>query len=230
MASEVDIVNTALTHLGDSAVVESISPPDGSYQADRAAVFYPMARDALQEMHTWGFCTMRAALAQVANPTSSWQYCYAQPPNVLNTIAVLAPDAADDTSSPLYAPTAWLGYQAPFGGAYTPQAFQLETADDGSQILYTNQVNAILRYTTVNTDTTKFSPLFTVTLGHFLASMLAGPIMKGDAGAAMAVRQMELAFGRDGKSGWFGKAQASDAGQKKITTRDRQQVAWINGR
>ena len=80
------------------------------------------------------------------------------------------------------------------------------------------------------TDTSKFSPLFTLVLGRSLASMLAGPVVKGREGSAESARQFTIAFGQDGNSGLFGKAVSSDANQKRSTTRDRQQVAWLNGR
>ena len=64
MASEVDICNLALSHLGDNATVASIDPPEGSAQAEHCSRFYPIARDTLLEMHNWNFSTRRAVLAQ----------------------------------------------------------------------------------------------------------------------------------------------------------------------
>ena len=72
MASPVDICNTALAYLGDVANVVSIDPAEGSAQAEHCARFYPLARDALLEMHDWGFATRRVALAGLANPTTQW--------------------------------------------------------------------------------------------------------------------------------------------------------------
>jgi len=232
VASEVDICKLALSHLGDAALVTSISPPDGSAQSYHCAVFYPLARDALQEMHDWGFVMKRVALAQLANLTTEWAYCYAQPADMINTIAIMAPDAGDDVSVSSVQISSWQETPLPSGGigGYTPQPFQLESAADGTDVIYTNQANAVLRYTARVSDTTKFSPLFTKTLAASLASMLAGPIVKGEAGNAAAARWEMIAFGRDGKSGLFGQAAASDANQRRSTARDRQQVSWIAGR
>ena len=234
MANEVNICNLALAHCGDAATVSSISPPDGSAQAALCAQFYPVARDALLEMHDWGFAMRRVALAELVNPnpTATWAYCYAQPNDLLNTVAVLPPTASDDTSSTVATPLPWSDLPVVYtpGGEYTPQPFILESGPDGTDLLYTNQADAVLRYVARVTDPTKFSPLFARTLAHFLASMLAGPLVKGQAGEALATQQHVMAFGRDGKSGAFGAAVASDSGQKRITTRDRQQVTWINAR
>lgn len=230
MASEVDICNVALGHLGDAANIQSISPPDGSAQAEHCQRFYPIARDSLLEMHTWSFITRRVALSQLTNPASGWAYCYAQPADLINPIAVLDPNARDDNSVGIPTASQWTETPGTNGGVYTPQPFQLESALDGTDILYTNQVNAVLRYTARIIDTTKFSPLFVETLTWMLASMLAGPVMKGAEGAKMGASCRLIAFGQDGKSGLFGRAQASDANNKRTTVRDRHQVAWLNGR
>lgn len=231
MASEVDICNIALAYLGDAANLQSISPPDGSAQADHAARFYPIARDALLEMHDWSFCMTRGTLALLTNdPASGWAFCYAQPANFLNAISVLDPAAQDDSSSGILMPGSWRETPYPMGGVYTTQPFALETLADGTSVVLTNQQYAVMRYTQRIIDTNRFSPTFTKCLTRSLASMLAGAVIKGDAGDAASARQEMIAFGRDGKSGLFGIATSADAGDKKSTIRDRQQVPWINGR
>ncbi len=222
MASAIDICNQALSHLGDSATVASIDPPEGSVQAEHCARFYPLARDALIELHNWSFATRRATLAQVANPSTTWAYAYAQPINTINLLAVLAPDAADDYSA---SPRSYDGSNYSVGataGAYTPQAYSTESDDLGNDIILTNQVNAVLRYTTSAVDTAKFSSLFVEALGWLLASKLAGPVLKGETGmqAAQACTKTFLY--------WYGKATASDASQRK--TDPQHQVAWMNAR
>lgn len=230
MASEVDICNLALGNLGDAANLQSISPPDGSAQADHCARFYPIARDALLEMHDWGFATKRVTLALLTNPITEWTYCYAQPTDLLNTIAVMDPAATDDTSVGIPANTLWLETPIVNIGSYTPQPYILESAADGTDIIYTNQQGAVLRYVARVTDTSKFSPLFVRCLAASLSSMLAGPVIKGEAGSSAAARWELIAFGRDGRSGLFGRAAESDAGQKRDTSRERQSVSWINAR
>lgn len=231
MASEVDIANLALSHLGDSATVSSIDPPEGSAQAEHCWRFYPLARDALLEMHQWGFSTKRGALAQLTNPTTEWAYCYAQPNDLLDVISVLDPQATDDSSVGIPIMTQWSETPMMNAGVYTPQPFVLESAIDGSDVVYTNQPNAVMRYTARVTDTSKFSPLFVQCLSWSLASMLAGPVIKGDAGMTAAARCNVIAFGQDGKSGLFGRAATSDANSRRTSdVRSRQQVPWIVGR
>ena len=98
MASEVDICNLALGHLGDNATVASLEPPEGSAQAEHCARFYPIARDALQEMHPWNFCTKRIALALIDGVSySQWKYVYAEPSGVIQTAACLLSPASNWT-------------------------------------------------------------------------------------------------------------------------------------
>lgn len=216
MASEIDICNLALGHLGDVATIASIDPPEGSAQAEHCARFYPIARDALLEMHAWSFATKRVQLAQLGSGWPEWDYSYAQPSDALVMIAVLPPSSTDDYS------TVATGVQISAGGSYVPQPFSCEINADGADVIYTDQAEAVLRYTALVTDTTKFSPLFIVALSWQLASMLAGPILKGDAGASEAKRCAAMA------QAYLAKAKESDAGQRRINLQHN--VGWIAGR
>lgn len=226
MASDVDICNLALAHLGDTATLSSINPPEGSAQADHCHRFYPIARDSLLEMHLWNFSMRRVALPAKQCDWPEWTNCYGVPNDAINLMSILPPDAADDysvkfvpTDAPLFAHNYSPMVQT---GRYVPQPFTVETLSDGTKILYTNQPNAVLRYTAYVTDSTLFSPLFTMTLSWHLASMLAGPIIKGDAGAAEAKRcaQMMMMYLKE--------AQESDSQQRSI--KPEHVVPWTSGR
>lgn len=240
--SEVTICNLALSHLGDTASVASISPPDSSVQAQLCARFYFAARNALLEMATWGFATRRIALSLLQevvdgssprvypdNTPATWRYMYALPSGVINIISVLPKDAIDDYEARLGLGN--YGYELPYPEGYqpvpgvaveTPRPFAVETQSNGTQIVLTNECDAVLRYTAAVADTTKFSPLFTLALSHLLASMLAGPIIKGSEGAAAATQQLELF------NAFLGKATSSDANQRK--TNVHPSPSWMRGR
>lgn len=224
MASAIDICNLALGHLGDTATVSSINPPEGSAQAEHCARFYPIARDSLLEMHAWNFAMRRVALARVACLWPEWDYAYALPSDVNNILSVLPADAQDDYSTRIVPSDNHPYMFAPVvaAGQYTPQAYSVESQANGSPILYTDQADAVLRYTSFITDTTKFSPLFVMALSWHLASMLAGPIIKGDQGAAEAKRCQQM------MATYLVQAQESDANQRKI--KPEHIVGWIAGR
>lgn len=234
--SDVDICNLALGHIGDTANIASLQ--ESSVQAQLCKKFYPMARKTVLELATWGFATTRVKLAQLANnPTvmgsdgaATWQFAYQLPAGVLNAISVISAEALSDYEmnfGPWPIDTDWppfpQGYvPAPGSPVYTPQPYALEIQGDGTQIVLTNVCDAVLRFTIDVTDTTKFDQLFVMALSHQLASMLAGPIIKGDAGRAEAKAQLQLAVS------YLSKASASDANQRK--TRIEPSVPWIRGR
>lgn len=202
MASEVDICNLALAHLGDAATVASLDPPEGSAQAEHCARFYPVARDALLELHSWNFATRRALLAELASPWPQWAHAYALPGDCLRVLAVVDQTTATD--------------DAP------PADYVREVADDGGDLLLTNQSDAMVRYIAHVTDTTKFSPLFTTTLAWHLAGLLAGPLLKGDVGRAETKRCEQMA------AAWLGKATTSDANQRRLNPTHT--PGWISSR
>jgi hypothetical protein len=201
MSSEVDIVNLALAHLGEDATVSSIDPPEGSAEAEHAAMFYPMARDTLLEMHEWRFATKRTLLALTASDTFEWAYAYALPSSMLRALAVLpeTSSAEDD------------------GEDYDQQ---LDAAD--VQIILTNCEDASLKYTARVTDTTRFPPLFVTALSWLLASHMAGPLIKGDAGRKVSASCLQTAMG------FLAQAKVSDANQRKV--QPEHTPGWIGGR
>jgi hypothetical protein len=162
MASEVDICNQALATLGDKASVTSISPPDRSVQAELCARFYPLARDAMLEKHAWSFADARVVGSLLAVETPGWACTYAYPAECVTVRAVIDP--------------------------FTNQSADFETgaADDGTRVVLTAQEGAAIRFTRAVRDSTKFSPLFVDALALSLASRLAGPLVQGREGRALA--------------------------------------------
>lgn len=208
MASAVDICNLALGHLGDRATVASLDPPEGSAQAEHCARFYPLARDTLLEMHAWNFATKRATLAQLNSTVEAWAYSYATPTDAIKLLYVLPSYTTTDNE---------LVYNS--DSTYIPHPFVREVNETGADVVYTNVEDAVLRYIARVTDTTRFSPLFVQTLSWHLASMLAGPIIKGDQGAAEAKRCAAM------MQQWLGQAKASNANQGR--NRVDHSVSWM---
>lgn len=198
MASEVEICNLALARLGDNATVASIDPPEGSAQSEHCARFYPIARDSLLELHAWRFATRRSLLSKLVADSWNWKFAYAEPTGVIKLLSVLPKDSPSDQDS-------W--------------PFSSEGSQSGTSLILTDVEFASLRYIARVVDTTKFSPLFVDALAWLLASYLAGPVIKGDAGAAEA-RRCYQTF-----SLLLGQARTSDANQDKT---DIQHVPdWI---
>lgn len=203
MSSEVDIANLALSHLGDNATVASLDPPEGSAQAEHCARFYPMARDAMLQSHAWTFATKRMQLAELPSLWAQWDHAYAKPADVLVLRGILSPDASDD-------------------GADSLQPYVVEVDATDADVIYTDQATAVGLYTRHVTDTTRFPPMVVLALSWQLASMLAGPLIKGDAGAAEAKRCVQM------MEYWRSKAIESDANQRRVDLTHT--PAWMAGR
>lgn len=201
MSSVVDICNIALARLGDSAAVTSIDPPEGSMQAEQCARFYPIALDSLLEAHDWRFATRRVPLALLDMESFEWQFAYAHPAGVIKILSVTPRTAKTDAMS---------------------EPYITETGESGDVMILTDVQDASVRFTVRVTDTTKFSPLFVDALSWLLASHLAGPVIKGDAGAA-AARSCYAMY-----RALLGQASVSDANQQR--TEPDHTPGWIQGR
>ena len=222
MATEIDICNLALAHLGDDATIASLSPPEGSAPAEKAARFYPIARNTLLELHSWSFASKRGNLALTTNSLDQWDYAYAAPADMMSPVAIISPSSQNDYATRMSAgdtPGGITSNYAPtiVAGQYTPQQFAVE-----GDLIYTNQEDAMLRYQAYITDPSLFSPLFVITLSWHLASMLAGPVIKGDQGAAEAKRCTQM------MAGYLTQAKQADNLHRDITVEHI--VPWTSGR
>lgn len=157
-ATEVSICNLALSHLGDSAKVSAISPPDGTMQAQQCAVFYPLARDLALAKHDWSFATRRAKLAEVVidlDTYPEYEHGYALPSDCVDVIDVVG---------------------------YPLAVYQREAAADGTFVLLCDiEPNLMyIRYVFRQVNPARYSAEFVSLISYELAAMLSGPIRKGD--------------------------------------------------
>lgn len=161
-----------------------------------------MARNTLLELHAWTFATRRAALALTAEDSFEWAYAYAAPAGAVKILSVLP-------------------YEA---GATDPSQDYAIEGGEQSKLILSSQESAVVRYVALVTDTTRFSPLFSDALAWLLASYLAGPIIKGDAGMAMgkACYQTFLLT--------LSQAKTSDASQGQGRGALAHSPEWIKGR
>jgi len=192
VASVVDICNLALAHIAKPADVTAIDPPDGTAEADHCARFYPIARNELLERHDWRFATRRTTLEELAdNPQEAlWAFAYGRPNLAIRILSVLLPASTDDAET---------------------QKFVEETNEDGSGIVYTDVEDAQVRFTWLQEDTAKYTPLFVVALSWKLAEYLAGPLTKDPKVVRACAEMAEATFLR---------AAAADASTKQLRMRD----------
>ena len=176
MANTVEICNLSLSHIGSSATVTSISPPDGSVEAGYCARFFALARQVLLTSFEWQFATKRVTLATVTNPSDIYAYAYAIPSDCLKPLRLFKAGGLTETD-----------------GA----DFEMENG-----VILCSEEGAVLKYTFDQTDTTRWTPEFVSAMSWVLASYLAGPIIKGSEGANASTKLLERARmeGRAGAS------------------------------
>ena len=84
MAANVEIVNRALSKLGDMRIS---SLDDGSKSAAVASSMFEMVRDAETAAHSWNFAKTRKKIpAEVETPAFGWEYQYLLPTDCLRVL------------------------------------------------------------------------------------------------------------------------------------------------
>lgn len=157
MASDVDICNLSASHIGQSANIVAIDPPDGSALAAHCARFYPMARDIALEAHAWKWAIKRYSLTQSSDATipDHYTYAYIMPSDCLRVLSIMPDEYTDEHTQQLN--------------------YEIE-----GEYLFCNEELVKLRYIARVTDTTKWSPAFVDCVSWKLAQYLAGVVVKGD--------------------------------------------------
>ena len=187
MASDVDVCNLALSHLGSDAQVASISPPDGSVEAGHCKRFFTLARREAIEHAPFTWAKKRVLLAEVTNPSSTWAHAYALPSDCIRPLRVLP---GQELTS-LEWRYDWMTATDPTPSTERGSAqYEIE----GGAIL-TNQSEATLLYVRDVQDPAAWSPSFVAGLSYFLAGYLAGPIIKGTEGANAGKRLRDMGAG-----------------------------------
>lgn len=158
MASQVDIYNLALSHIGTGTEVASTG--ERSQHALACNRFYEMTRDAVLRDFPWPFAKRIAALALVeADPNEEWGYSYRYPTDSLKVRRILSGIRNDNRQS-----------RVPY----------VIASDATGSLIYTDTSEAEIEYTAKITDPETFFPDFVMALSFRLASYIAPRLTGGD--------------------------------------------------
>ena len=153
-ASVISICNMALARIGVSSFISSLS--EASNEARVCALFYDQMRDYALRDYPWNFANKRIALSEAGDAPTNWEYMYVYPSDCLKARAIVPP-----------------GLRAP----RSDQRIPFETGYyDGQRVIFSNQAQAELIYTTRIEDPTIFDPMFTSALSYLIASEIAMPL------------------------------------------------------
>lgn len=199
--SEVSICNAALSRIGYSAIVTSISPPDHSAEAEQCAIFYPLARDRLLATGRWSFAIRRVLLnrylAPAEQPVFGWAFSHALPADYLRILGVYDfSNAAHDVWRRRSGET--VDVQIPESVFRTisplaPDYCSIERLATGVMAVLSNHAQVAVRYVARVTNTAQYPPDFRDALSWSLAGDLAGSLIKGNDGMQIAARCMAMA-------------------------------------
>lgn len=175
--TEVQICNLALANIGDKATISAFRPSDGSRQADLCAQFYDLALNVVLQRHPWDFSIRRVSPTKVDVDRTEWLYSFYLPADFVGVLAVLPEQPADDVS--------WMGQKVPL-------EYAIELDGNRERRLYCQHDNVVLRYHARVTDPRFYSEMFVQALSWKLATLLAPPLIKGEAGVAAAQRAQQM--------------------------------------
>ena len=185
MASQIDIYNMALGHLGQQQTVSSLT--EQSSQRIALSRFYATARDMQLRLAQWPFARKTKMLSVVAeDPTDEWTFSYRYPNDCLYMRRIFSGERNDAEDSIV-----------PY----------LLVQDSAGMLVYTDLNECQIEYTSKCDNTSIFPPDFVMALSALLAS-LAGPSLCGG-DLKPANRAYEL------HSMYLGKAISNSMGEEK---------------
>jgi hypothetical protein len=174
MASVIQICNIALSRIGQSEQIQSLT--EQTKAAQLCALHYADCRDEVLRNFDWPFAEARVNLADIGSPPTNWAYRYQLPTDCLKARYITIPGVAN-----------------PVADQRIP--FRLVHTGTGRGII-TNQPEAELVYTVKVEDTTYFDPLFVSALAWRLAAELAMGLSARPEGYQNAYQQHLFVLGQ----------------------------------
>lgn len=177
MATDTDIANMALGHLGTRATIQDLG--ENSVESREISRWYATVRDVVLSKLDWNFSRVYLTLALSGTSPARWGFSYAYPSDCLKFLRIE------------------MGVSNWFPIDPSPN---YEVATDGTnRFILCNVQQAIGVYTQRVTDPNRFEPEFTAAFAMALAGMVALPItQKQDLanqlqGKAVAMIEMAMA-------------------------------------
>lgn len=159
MASDTEIANLALGHIGVSQTIQDLTT-DTTNEAKAINRYFDTARREILREINWPFATTTLALAEIEeDPTTEWGYSYSYPSDCIRAIRIFS-GTRNETD------TSWVAFRVHDGG--------------GVNVIYTDQDSACLEYTKDMTDPQLYPDDFKMAFSYLLAFYVAPTLMTGD--------------------------------------------------
>lgn len=158
MTSKVNVCNMAISFLGESKFITSLT--EKSKSAEVCSLFVDIARQAVLTEAPWPFATAFFDLGLLTeNPTDEWAYSYSYPSGCLHVRRILSGNRQDTTD--------------------TKVPYKIIEGTAGTEI-YTDMQDATCEYTADIEATSRMPNDFIMAWAHTLASMVATSLTSGD--------------------------------------------------
>jgi len=170
MASDVEICNLAISHLGTGKEIANLEN-EKTEESIVCRRFFNTARDATLRDFPWPFATKVLALALIEkDPTTEWAFSYQYPTDCLKMRKILSGIRNDDRQS---------------------RVSSQRANKDNKEVIFTDQENAVLEYTLRVTNAELFQPDFILALSFRIAGYIAPRLTSGDP-TGMGARAFQL--------------------------------------
>jgi hypothetical protein len=158
MASDVDICNLALSHIGVGKEIGSLT--EKSEEARACNRFFEECRDSTMREFPWPFLRKFVALGKVADdPTVEYDFSYRYPSDVLQLHRIMSGIRHDTRQTRVH---------------------YLLTHDDDGLLILTNEEDACIEYTARYTDTERYPSDFVMAFSYLLGAKIAPRLTRGD--------------------------------------------------
>ena len=195
--SAVALCNLALSRIGVLQQISSLTPPDNSPAGIACAAVYDFCRQSLLHEFPWGWASKYAVLTLASTPgvmaNPEWLYAYQYPTDCLFVRRIIStPTPPPGLPTTLQAVPSWdrsdtNPYPPPFEIGYM----------NGSQVIYTDLINAACKYTFDQGDTGPMVPEFADIFAWRLAVELSMSLANNDGIRQRALRE----YGRTSTEG-----------------------------
>lgn len=159
MSSRTDISNMALSHVGSSKDIADVDT-ENSAEAVACRRFLDLAIEEIFRDFSFPFSSYYSALALIeTTPNTNWQYSYRYPSDCITFLKILSGVRNDSRQT-----------RIPY-----------EIASDASgKVIYTDEVDALCKYTKRFDDVSTFSTDIVLALSFLLAFYIAPRVTSGD--------------------------------------------------
>ena len=170
MASQLNIINLALSHIAQTSVTQAQLDANSTVQSQATLRLWEFARKEVLRAYNWGFAKTQEALVETADyDPAVYDYAYVYPTNCLAIRKVNVQTSIDKAISGLYE----VMYDA-----------------DGAAVRIVTDIDDVYIEYTYNLDTPAlFDGAFVVAFAYRLAAELAKPL-NGDSKQAEAMKEV----------------------------------------